>query len=220
MRKRIIVINPGDRFGKLTVIKELPTRKRPPRTYDRMFLCSCDCGNQVTVAMSGLRGGSTNSCGCLIKERGKIKKDSDELPDRRLRRIWYNMRRRCDGRNEKDFRNYTSRNIKVCAEWINDFETFKKWALSNGYSPVLTIDRIDGSLGYFPDNCRWATVKQQMNNVKYNVVLKKGDEFHTIAEWSEILGVKAHSLYRRKKEGWDDERILNTPIKQYKRRKT
>lgn len=130
------------------------------------------------------------------------------------------MRRRCDGRNEKDFRNYTSRNIKVCAEWINDFETFKEWALSNGYSPVLTIDRIDGSLGYSPDNCRWATVKQQMNNVKYNVVLKKGDEFHTIAEWSEMLKLPAHSLYRRKKEGWDDERILNTPIIHRKRKKS
>lgn len=213
MKKRTIVINPGDRFGKLTVIKELPTRRRPPRTYDRMFLCSCDCGNQTTVAMSGLRGGSTKSCGCLIKECGKIKNDDDEQPDKRLKKIWYGMRTRCEGHKEKDFRNYASRNIKVCDEWANDFIAFRDWALSNGYSPLLTIDRIDGSKGYSPENCRWATVKQQMNNVKYNVVLKRGDESHTIAEWSEILGIKAHNLYQRKYKGWDDERILNTSVK-------
>lgn len=213
MKNRTIVINPGDRFGKLTIIKELPTRRRPPRTYDRMFLCSCDCGNEAIVAMSGLRGGSTKSCGCLKKECGKIKNSSNEHPDKRLKKIWYGMRTRCEGHKEKDFRNYASRNIKVCDEWEHDFDAFKDWALSHGYSPLLTIDRIDGSKGYSPENCRWATVKQQMNNVKYNVVLKRGDESHTIAEWSEILGIKAHNLYQRKYKGWDDERILNTPVK-------
>lgn len=218
MRNRVIEIKPGDKFGKLTIMKELPTRKRPPRTYDRMFLCSCDCGNQFVTAMSGLRRGTTRSCGCLIKERGKIKNNNDEYPDKRLKHIWYGMLTRCKGRNEKDFRNYASRNIKVCDEWASNFEAFKNWALTNGYSSTLTIDRIDGSKGYSPDNCRWATVKQQMNNVRYNVILKKGNESHTIAEWSEIIGVNAQSLYERKYRGWDDERTLNTPIRTHKKK--
>ena len=57
-----------------------------------------------------------------------------------------------------------------------------------------------------------------MNNVRYNVILKRGDESHTIAEWSEIIGVNAQSLYERKYLGWDDERTLNTPIRTHKKK--
>ena len=73
------------------------------------------------------------------------------------------MKKRCDNKNSHAYQNYGGRGIKVCTEW-NDFSIFRKWALSNGYSDDLSIDRVNNDGNYEPNNCRWASAKTQAEN--------------------------------------------------------
>ena len=86
---------------------------------------------------------------------------------RRLYACWFNMKSRCFNPNNKYYFSYGGRGINICDEWANDFSAFREWAFANGYSDNLSIDRINNDMGYSPDNCRWATKKQQSLNRKY-----------------------------------------------------
>lgn len=121
------------------------------------------------------------------------------------------MKARCSGKQERYARNYLLRGISICDEWVNDFMSFYVWSIKNGYAPNLSIDRVDNTKGYSPDNCRWATPREQMNNVRYNVFMTMNGETHTISEWASITGLNQQMLYSRKEYGWPDEKALTTP---------
>ena len=132
-----------------------------------------------------------------------------EIPRRkdRIYKIWQSMRNRCYNTNSELYRLWGGRGITICEEW-KDFEVFRAWAISHGYSDDLSIDRIDNNGNYSPDNCRWATDIQQSNNRRDNVRITVGDETHTIAEWSYITGIPRDRLYKRIKYGMTGERFL------------
>lgn len=97
------------------------------------------------------------------------------------------MKQRCCGYNAKSYKHYGGRGITVCEEWRNSFEAFYEWAMANGYSDSLTLDRIDVNGNYEPSNCRWATMKEQNNNKRNNRNITYKGETHTLAQWIEIL---------------------------------
>lgn len=100
----------------------------------------------------------------------------------RLYSIWFGMKRRCQDPRSKDFACYEAKGIKVCKEWNNDFSSFKAWSLIHGYSEKLSIDRIDNSKGYSPENCRWATMKEQQNNRSSNRFVTYNGETKTVKQ--------------------------------------
>ena len=123
------------------------------------------------------------------------------------------MRERCTLKSSTAYKRYGARGIKVCPEW-QDYQTFRDWAISNGYNDSLTIDRIDFNGDYTPENCRWATYKEQANNTRRNRLITAFGETMTMTQWSEKTGIKVGTIWARLKSGWDVETALSIkPLK-------
>lgn len=197
----------GQQFGRLTVIKVQGKRNR-----DIMWECKCNCGNTHIVSRGDLRSGMVKSCGCLRKENSVKMLISHGQADTRLYKIWLNMKRRCSSPKCQRYERYGARGILVCEEW-EAFENFYKWAMESGYSDELTIDRINIDKNYSPENCRWATRKEQQQNTSRTHWLEYKGEKHCLSEWAEIIGINYKALFQRLNRGWSVEKAFNTPLK-------
>lgn len=177
------------RFGKL-VAKSVCGKSKDRHC---LWVCDCDCGNTIVVPSNRLVCGHTQSCGCLQKEntstaRKKHGASGNHQNIERLYRVWSSMRARCNNPKDKEYKFYGGKGITVCNEW-NDYKTFKAWAISNGYNAEAkygecTIDRIDESDGYSPQNCRWVNMKVQ-NRYKQKPVIGFFDD-GTVKEYESI----------------------------------
>ena len=198
----------GRRYGKWTVMQRVENSKNG----QAMWLCKCDCGTEKVVCGSNLRSGASRSCGCERNSYFSALYGVHYKEPKRLFSIWSNMKSRCTNPNNNSFQNYGARGIKICNEWLHDFVAFREWALQNGYSDNLTIERIDNEGNYEPTNCRWATAEEQSNNRRNNVLISHNGETHTLNEWSKIIGVKKSTIESRYSRGWSEDRILTEPL--------
>lgn len=172
------------------------------------WLCKCDCGNEKVIKGQSLRDGYTKSCGCFDRETKGDRSKTHGMSRSRLYAIWMNMHRRCEYEKNGGYSYCGAKGISVCEEW-KTFIAFRDWALSNGYTDELTIDRIDNSIGYMPSNCRWVSMKVQENNRTNCHYLTYKGETHTITEWAEITGINKNTLSARvNRLGWLVERAL------------
>ena len=131
-----------------------------------------------------LRSGITKSCGCLLHEHNK----THGLSNTDLYRIYCGMKSRCYNKNNKKYKNYGGRGIKICDEWVNDFSTFYKWAISNGYEKGLSIDRIDVDGNYEPSNCRWANNDIQSHNKRLDKLYTYNGKTMSVVDWCKEIG--------------------------------
>lgn len=127
----------------------------------------------------------------------------------RLFRIWARMRARCNKPGDEKYKFYGARGIKVCDEWNEHFPPFRKWALSNGYNDLLTIDRIDTRGDYSPENCRWVTMVEQNNNRISNVHIEYCGVKYTLADFARKFAIPNGVSY---KLFWERFRKLGWPI--------
>lgn len=131
----------------------------------------------------------------------------------RLHNIWLTMRYRCSKATCTAYHKYGAKGIRVYPEWDKSFEVFRDWALANGYTDYLTIDRIDSHGDYSPYNCRWVSQKVQQNNRSNNIYLTYKGQTHSLIEWEEITGLKWRILYDRYYRGWNVDRIFEQPVR-------
>ena len=195
----------GQRFGRLVVEKYAYTNN-----CLAVWLCLCDCGNRTKVLAKSLRSGNTKSCGCFRKEVQKSVNTTHGMTRTPLYNSWRGMKERCEKPNHQEYHRYGGRGISFCPEW-SDFNTFKEWALSNGYRKGLMIDRIDNNGNYSPDNCKWSDWLEQANNKINNHFIDYNGQIKTLAEWARFFNMPYSMLRSRIYDGWSIERAFNTP---------
>lgn len=206
----------GEKYGKLLVIEYAG---KTPRGIS-LWKCKCDCGTEVIVQSSNLRNGHTKSCGCFRVEWCKENCTKHGLEHTRLYSIWSDMIYRCHNQENPNYERYGGRGISVCCEWRNDVRAFYDWAINNGYSDDLTIDRVDNDGNYCPENCRWATKVEQASNRRSNVLITRNGETKTMKEWACCAGIPYKVVWARiNKLGWGTEKALTETVRKLKRNK-
>lgn len=222
MSKRVL-ITPGDRYGRLTVIREVSPRVSGNQRQ-RCVECKCECGVVRGYRFYSLRNGNTVSCGCFAEEVAGDGSRTHGLSDTAEYGIWRGMLRRCSVESERAYRHYGGRGISVCGRWRAAFVDFYE-DMGPRPSPKHSIDRKNNAGSYscghceecsekgWPSNCRWATQKEQSRNTRVNYLVEHGGETKCVAEWAEQYGIKPTILYSRLVAlGWTFEKAISWPV--------
>lgn len=224
--KRIIPIPPRGRFV-------LPARAKDiaGQVFDRltviyyggkdnqrnvMWVCECQCGKRTIVRGFNLRDGSVRSCGCLHNEIiaaiGKENATHGQTETREYE-TWQAIKHRCCYSGHNRYHRYGGRGITVCDRWLHSFEAFFE-DMGSRPGDDYSIERIDSDGPYSPENCRWATAKEQQNNRQGNVYFTYQGVTKTIAEWAHHTGISDATLRARLgRYGWSVADALETPVR-------
>lgn len=198
----------GRTFGRLTVQAQFKD--------GRYLVCSCICicGRQSVIHTYHLTTGKVRSCGCLRNELSR-KRALDGVPRKNMDghsnlpeySVWHSMKQRCLNTNSRFYRYYGGRGITVCDRWL----VFANFLSDMGARPTAkhTLERSDNAKGYGPDNCRWATRKEQQNNRRANVVIEFNGERRNITQWAHSLGVPVSTIWMRLQRGFRIDQVLS-----------
>lgn len=188
----------GKKFFRFTVVAYVGRNN----SGNALWECICDCGNTRIVCGSNLRLGRHKSCGCLQVKHG--------MANNQLYPTWIKMLRRCHEKSDKDYRNYGGRGIVVCDRW-KDVANFIDDMLPT-YRLGLQLDRKDTDGPYSPENCHWATPKQQQRNRRNNRLLAYHGSIRSVAEWSRLTGLGEGTIASRINRGLSIEEALSLPL--------
>lgn len=197
----------GRKFGRWTVL----SRGSDSRNGRVRWLCKCECGKTALIMGYSLRGGTSESCGCLKQELTKQRLTTHGSTNTPEFKIWQGMLKRCGNPNSAAFPRYGGRGITVCDRWKDSFENFLA-DMGPRPSPKHSIDRKKNDEGYKPGNCRWATMAQQANNRESTVILTFNGKSLTICEWAREIGVKHQTIYCRYWNGLPIESVLRPSL--------
>jgi hypothetical protein len=192
-------VEPGQKFGRLTVIQEITIRDN--RGYkQRRVICKCDCGNEITTNLQSIFK-HTSSCGCFRKENSANMLRTHGLENDPVYAIFKRMRARCCYVKNQDYPKWGGRGITICNEWFLNPKLFVDWANNHGYQKGLTIERIDNNKGYSPDNCIFTNRLRQANNTRNNHIIEYGGEKMSMADFCRTHNLNYARFYQRLKAG-------------------
>jgi hypothetical protein len=194
----------GRRFGRWVVLEKAERKNNKVH-----WKCQCDCGNTSVAASSALLGGKTNSCGCLQRDQAATRVKSHGLSMTPTWSSWISMRKRCYYNNSIVYKHYGARGIKVCPDWRDSFEAF--FRDMGPRPPGTSLDRIDGNGDYTPENCRWATIEEQLRNRSITRFHEVDGCSMTVREACERYGKTIGQVNGRLSWGWDIMDALKTP---------
>ena len=195
----------------MTVIGRANNYVKPDGHKESAWICKCECGKEVTIIRTNLK--RARSCGCSKNQYISESKITHGLSNTKIYRIWRNMKSRCYNPNVTRYNKYGGRGITICDEWRDNFEAFYKWAIENGYSDGLSIDRKDVNGNYTPSNCRWIAMSKQADNKSNSRLFEYNGESHTVTEWAETTGISRDIIWNRIKRGWSIDRVLSQPVR-------
>ena len=188
----------GQTFGRLTVIDYVGKRTTPGGGRFHYWLCSCECGNQKIIDRRNLRSGVTVSCGCYNVEVVSKANRTHGLWQTRIYRIWKGMIQRCYNPKNTGYKHYGGRGITICQQW----RIFEQFYLDMRHPPDNHfIERVDNNGPYSPDNCKWATRQEQVENRRNTKLFEYNGEQKTSPQWAKILGINKTTLYYRLNRG-------------------
>lgn len=204
----------GEKFGNLQIIEFAGLDS----DNKALWLCRCDCGTEKVVPGKCLRSGSIKSCGCL-KSKIAIQRNTTHGACRtKLYNSWRGMKERCLNPNSEAYRHYGARGITICSAWL-DFTAFKDWALANGYSDGLSIERLDVNRNYCPDNCAWIPLSEQGVNKRSTKWITVNGATNTMSGWAREIGVEIQTIFLAERNGIDIPQYigwkLDNPGKRY-----
>ncbi len=190
------------RFGNVVVL-----RIAPPSKGKAKWVCVCDCGSEFTTCGGKLRCGDVISCQKCSKKRVQESRTTHGQRRSAEYRIWTHIKSRCLNEKVPEFKHYGGRGVFICDRWKNSFENFLA-DMGPRPGPQYSIDRRDNDGGYEPNNCRWASKKEQANNTRANRRVTIGHETKNMTQWADEIGVKREVIHKRLKRGVDISRLL------------
>lgn len=156
-----------------------------------------ECGFERVARITDLK--RTTKC-THIRIDGEVGFNRTVWENKRIGKIFSGMKDRCYNQNDKSYRWYGAKGIKICDEWMDNYKLFEDWAVNNGYADNLTIDRINEDQDYSPDNCRWITAEANTKYKSTTSLINVDGVIHTGREWSDVLdlGTNVINKYIRK----------------------
>lgn len=193
---------------KMVRAKMICKTRRVGQSWKGLFECPF-CGKEFEAYVTNVVRGKQRSCGCAKGKLSIASKGTHGDTKTRLYRIYRHILERCESPSCNEFKWYGARGIE-CE--FKDYEDFRDFALSNGYTDDLTVERIDVNGNYSRENVTFIPLQLQARNTRSNVMITYKGLTLCAAEWADILGMKHDTLTRRIRSGWSAERALETTV--------